>query len=142
MTALIFVTSLTDYDEVLFEDFTQNRLVESLLVWEELANSVHFQKVPILLFFNKLDLFQDKYMVRRIPLNVSEKFPDAPTEFDVTLAVDWYSRLFLSKKTKGDRDSVYIHTTTAIDSQQIDDVFKDVKEILLLKTMATQGMIS
>ena len=142
VTALIFVASLTEYDEVLFEDQDKNRLQESLDVFEELSNSAHFVSTPILIFLNKLDLFEDKYLRLRIPLNVSGLFPDAPAgEPNVEEAVEWISQQFVKRRTKYDPTLIYIHTTTAVDADQVDHVFRDVKEIVLLRSMSQQGLV-
>jgi len=142
VTALIYVSSLTEYDEVLFEDKSKNRLKESLEVWEELVNTSHFATTPTLLFLNKLDLFEDKYVRRRIPLNESGLFPDAPAgEPDKDAAIEWVSSLFRERHRKADPTLLYIHTTVAVDANQVDTVFNDVKEIILLRTMGAQGMI-
>jgi GTPase SAR1 family protein len=42
VTALIFLASLTEYDEVLYEDQTKNRLQESLEVWSDIVNNASF----------------------------------------------------------------------------------------------------
>lgn len=142
VTALIYVASLTEYDEVLFEDKTKNRLLESLEVWEELVNSSHFLTVPILLFLNKLDLFEDKYVRRQIPLNVTGLFPDAPTgEPDVKVAIEWFTEQFKKRRTKSDPALLFVHTIAAVDANQVDTVFRDVKEIVLLRTMTAQGLV-
>jgi GTPase SAR1 family protein len=135
VTALIFVSSLTEYDEVLFEDKSKNRLKESLEVWEELVNSSHFTNTPTLLFLNKLDLFEDKYLVRKVPLNDAGLFPDAPQgEPDKDQAIAWISSLFQERHRKADPSLLYIHLTTAVDSTQVNQVFNDVKEIVLFRT--------
>jgi len=142
VTALIYVSSLTEYDEVLFEDKTKNRLLESLEVWEDLVNSEHFLQVPILLFLNKVDLFEDKYVRRKIPLNVSGLFPDAPSgEPNVQQAIDWISEMFKKRRTKSDTSLLYIHTIAAVDANQVDTVFRDIKEIVLLRMMNQQGLV-
>jgi len=142
VTALIYVASLTEYDEVLFEDKSKNRLQESLEVWEDLVNSLHFLQVPILLFLNKLDLFEDKYVRRRIPLNVTGLFPDAPSgEPDVKVAIEWFTEQFRKRRTKSDPALLFVHTIAAVDANQVDTVFRDVKEIVLLRTMGQQGLV-
>lgn len=142
VTALIFVASLTEYDEVLFEDKTKNRLQETLEVWEDLVNSANFINVPILLFLNKIDLFEDKYVRRRIPMNVTNLFPDAPAgEPSVPTAIEWYKEQFKKRRTKSDPALLYIHVMAAVDANQVDTVFRDVKEIVLIRSMSVQGLV-
>lgn len=141
VTALIFVVSLTEYDEVLFEDKAKNRLQESLEVWEELVNTSHFLNMPILLFLNKLDLFKDKLEIRKIGLNRSGLFPDAPVDATVEEGIAWITEQFQKRRVKSNPALLYVHTTVAVDADQINNVFKDVREIVLLRVMSSQGLM-
>ena len=158
VSALIFVASLTDYDEVLYEDHSKNRLEESLEVFNETVNSKHFLATPVILFFNKMDLFIEKYVRRGVPLNVSGCFPDAPKytpEFPI--AIEWISKKYLSQRTKGSGE-IKIHTTTgkvfvcvcvlkivlelmfnklAVDPNQVEKVFNDMKSVIILRHLAS-----
>ena len=59
ITAVIFVCALTEYNQVLREDIKQNRLKESLNLFDIACNRRYPDK-PILLFLNKKDLFAEK----------------------------------------------------------------------------------
>jgi len=63
---VLFCAALSGYDQNLREDTTQNRMVEALMLFEEVVNSAHFQSKPIILFLNKTDLFEAKYP--KVPL--------------------------------------------------------------------------
>ena len=56
---LILLPSL-GYDQVLREDRQVNRLIESLNLFEDVANSPYFGKAALILFLNKTDLFREK----------------------------------------------------------------------------------
>lgn len=66
VTAVIFVASLSEYDLYLFEDHTVSRLKESLELFSDMCNSKYFKEVPMILFLNKRDLFEQKYMVDKV----------------------------------------------------------------------------
>jgi hypothetical protein len=113
VTALIFVASLTEYDETLYEDHSKNRLQESLEVWGDVTNNAAFVATPVLLFLNKMDLFVEKYVRRGTPLNASGCFPGAPAYTpNFPLAIEWIKEQFKSRRTKSDPSLLYIHTTT------------------------------
>ena len=59
VTAVIFVCALTEYNQVLREDVKQNRLKESLNLFDIACNRRYPDK-PIILFLNKNDLFMEK----------------------------------------------------------------------------------
>ena len=60
VTAILFVGALSEYDQVLEEDDTTNRMKESLHLFEETINNEWFSATPIILFLNKQDLFEEK----------------------------------------------------------------------------------
>lgn len=72
VTAIIFVTAISEYDQFLYEDERQNRLIESLKVFEDICNKSYFSKVAMILFLNKIDLFEDKIQT----IDLTCVFPD------------------------------------------------------------------
>ncbi|KAG6875613.1 Guanine nucleotide-binding protein subunit alpha [Termitomyces sp. T32_za158] len=72
VTALVFLVSLSEYDQMLYEDESINRMQEALTLFDSICNSRWFVKTSIILFLNKIDLFAEK--LPRSPL--SEYFPD------------------------------------------------------------------
>ena len=53
VTALLFVASLSEYDQVLSEDRTRNRMKESLDLFEGINGLPWFRNIPVILFLNK-----------------------------------------------------------------------------------------
>ena len=72
MTAILFVTAISEIDQVLVEDEKQNRLMESLMIFEDICNKPYFRNTSMILFLNKIDLFEEK--IERVDLQ--ELFPD------------------------------------------------------------------
>jgi len=60
VTAVIFVAAISEFNQVLYEDNSMNRITEALLLFEEIANSKWFKQTSIILFLNKRDLFAEK----------------------------------------------------------------------------------
>mmetsp|Transcript_14502 Transcript_14502/g.38568 ORF Transcript_14502/g.38568 Transcript_14502/m.38568 type:complete len:126 (+) Transcript_14502:730-1107(+) len=67
ITAVIFVCALTEYNQVLREDVKQNRLKESINLFDIACNRRYPEK-PIILFLNKKDLFEEQ--IKKVDLNV------------------------------------------------------------------------
>jgi len=68
INAVIFLTAIDEYDgKVLEEDNHTNRLSDSLSLFEKISESSWFEKVPFILFLNKVDLFELK--IERVPLD-------------------------------------------------------------------------
>jgi len=60
VTAVIFVASMSCYDEKMFEDQEKNSMVDQLELFEKICNEPVFVKTSMILFLNKKDLFQNK----------------------------------------------------------------------------------
>lgn len=65
--------------------FIQNRMIESLVLFDSVVNSRWFMRTSIILFLNKVDLFKQK--LARSPL--SDYFPDYSGGNDVNRAAKY-----------------------------------------------------
>ncbi|KAF7316132.1 Heterotrimeric G-protein alpha subunit [Mycena indigotica] len=72
VTSIIFCAALSEYDQVLLEAQTQNRMQESLVLFDSVINSRWFLRTSIILFLNKIDVFKAK--LPKVPLN--KYFPE------------------------------------------------------------------
>eukprot|EP01083_Nonionella_stella_P314092 1130234_1 len=68
VTAVIFVASLSCYDEVLFEDYSVNSMVDQLELFDKICNHDAFSETGFILFLNKKDLFKDKIKDRALTI--------------------------------------------------------------------------
>ena len=60
VTAVLFVASISDYNQTLYEDESTNRMMEALSLFEEICNSKWFKNTAMILFLNKRDIFAEK----------------------------------------------------------------------------------
>lgn len=135
--AVLFVAAISEYDQVLFEDDSQNRMTEALSLFGEICNSRFFSNTAMILFLNKKDLFQEKINV--VPLTVC--FPEytGPNTFDAT--VEYITQQFLDRNTDKVKKQVYVHMTTATDTSNVSFVFNAVKDIILQINLRGSGFI-
>jgi len=141
VTAVIFVTAISEYDQVLFEDRSKNRLDEALSLFEEICNSRWFSTIPIMLFLNKKDLFEKKFLEQKIPLNVSGLFPSAPeNNTDLKQGLDWITGQFLIRRKNASKD-VYTHVTTATDPGNVRAVFDLCRSVMLKRNLLNSGFV-
>jgi len=125
VTAVIFCAALSEYDQKLREDDTQNRMMESLLLFEDIVNCPPFKAIPFIIFLNKTDLFREK--LEKVPLNTLFTDYTGGAEFDK--ACDFVKSKFILQ-IRGEK-SVYPHYTCAVSTENIKTVFKDVRDTLL-----------
>jgi GTPase SAR1 family protein len=140
VTAVIFVAAISEYDQVLYEDETTNRMVEALDLFDEICNSRWFRETPIILFLNKRDLFLEK--IQRVPLTVC--FPHYNGKpYDYDSGVDFLQVQFEEKnKTQRKDDKIYTHVTCATDSRNIQHVFNSVKDMIIRQSLRDAGLMS
>ena len=110
VTAVIFVGAISEYDQVLYEDATQNRLVEAVLLFEEIANCKWFSSTAIILFLNKRDLFEDKFAKKQVPLNVTglPLFQGAPEKIRCRACLQMATEA-IHETGKGGKGSLYTY---------------------------------
>ncbi|VDN09709.1 unnamed protein product [Dibothriocephalus latus] len=68
VTAIIFCVAMSEYDQVLREDETMNRMQEALNLFDSICNNKWFVDTSMILFLNKKDLFAEK--IKRSPLTI------------------------------------------------------------------------
>mmetsp|Transcript_5207 Transcript_5207/g.6046 ORF Transcript_5207/g.6046 Transcript_5207/m.6046 type:complete len:360 (-) Transcript_5207:797-1876(-) len=134
VTGVLYVAAASEYDQPLFEDKSRNRLVEALGLFGSVANTATFKETTMILFLNKSDIFRDKLCVRKIPLNVSGEFPDAPDTFDYDAGVQWLQNKFI-EQSNGANKLVYAHVTTATDKSNIGVVIDAVRTTVLKEAL-------
>ncbi|KAJ3431454.1 guanine nucleotide-binding protein g(o) subunit alpha [Anaeramoeba flamelloides] len=136
VTAILFVSSLSEYNQLLYEDEDINRMEESLKLFYEQCNSRWFKEVPFILFLNKFDLFKEK--IKKFPLK--DLFPDYDGGDDVDKAKDFIRDKFVSKCNNEDK-RIYVHYTTATDSENVKIVFAMVQDIIVNKKVSEFGVL-
>lgn len=137
VTAVLFVGVLSEYDQVLYEDATVNRMVETLVLFEDACNSHWFKKTAIILFLNKRDLFEEK--IKRVPLTVCPVFAGyngPPNDYDagVTAMEEAFQQRSGGRK-------IYSHVTCATDTTNVAAVFLAVKDITIRRALGDAGLV-
>jgi len=137
VTAIIFFAALSEYDQKLSEEETTNRMSEALKLFKELSNYKCFAEkdTAIILFLNKYDLFTRK--IERVPLK--EYFPQYTGSSDADEASDYIKQKFL--ECSPPNKQIYVHKTTATDTDNIKHVFRAVKDIIVSAYLKTMGLL-
>lgn len=135
VTSIIFCVALSEYDQVLLEESGQNRMAESLVLFESVINSRWFLRTSIILFLNKIDLFKVK--LPKVPLE--KYFPEYTGGADVNKAAKYI--LWRFTQLNRARLSIYPHLTQATDTGNIRLVFAAVKETILQNALRDSGIL-
>jgi guanine nucleotide-binding protein G(i) subunit alpha len=130
VTSIIFCVALSEYDQVLLEENgqvspplsisaitpaanDQNRMQESLVLFESVINSRWFLRTSVILFLNKIDVFKQK--LPKVPL--VHYFPEYTGGSDINKAAKYI--LWRFTQTNRARLSVYPHLTQATDTSNV-----------------------
>lgn len=128
VTSILFLVSSSEFDQVLMEDRLTNRLTESLNIFETIVNNRVFSNVSIILFLNKTDLLEEKVQIMSIKDYFLEFEGNPHCLRDVQ---KFLVECFRNKRRDQQQKPLYHHFTTAIDTENIRLVFRDVKDTIL-----------
>ncbi|CAO2645892.1 Guanine nucleotide-binding protein subunit alpha-13 [Lemmus lemmus] len=128
VTSILFLVSSSEFDQVLMEDRLTNRLTESLNIFETIVNNRVFSNVSIILFLNKTDLLEEKVQV----VSIKDYFLDFEGDPHCLRDVQKFLvECFRGKRRDQQQRPLYHHFTTAINTENIRLVFRDVKDTIL-----------
>ncbi|RKF57257.1 Guanine nucleotide-binding protein alpha-1 subunit [Golovinomyces cichoracearum] len=136
VTTILFLVAISEYDQLLFEDETVNRMQEALTLFDSICNSRWFIKTSIILFLNKIDRFKEK-----LPISpMKNYFPDFEGGDDYALACDYILNRFVSLNHH-ETKQIYTHFTCATDTTQIRFVMAAVNDIIIQENLRLCGLI-
>ncbi|TNY20341.1 heterotrimeric G protein alpha subunit B [Rhodotorula diobovata] len=139
VNVLVFVAAISEYDLVLYEDETVNRLAEAAMLWESIAGSRWFGSSAFVLMLNKIDLFADKILGAGPPL--IDYFPDytgPPRDLDA--AKSYMKAKFVALNPRKER-GLYVHLTCATDTNQARVVLAAVMDQVLTRLLSEVGLM-
>ncbi|KAF9001016.1 guanine nucleotide binding protein, alpha subunit [Cyathus striatus] len=126
ITHIIFCASLSEYD--------QNRMNESLTLFESIVNSRWFLRTSFILILNKVDVF--KLKIKKVPLE--HHFHDYTGGCDIKKAVKYILWTFM-QLNRG-KLSVYPHLIECTSTSDIWFVFLALNEIILQNLLKDSGV--
>ncbi|VDO28337.1 unnamed protein product [Brugia timori] len=168
VSAVIYVAAISEYAEVLFEDNTTNRMVESMCLFETICNSRWFFNASIILFLNKKDLFIEKLKSKSIriafphyngQLNklsllsickilkcsfslITNHNPDLtyfPGPQTYEDSIAFITKSFEALNTNPEK-TIYVHQTCATDTSQVQIILDNVIVMVIEKNLKKVGM--
>ncbi|XP_075258769.1 guanine nucleotide-binding protein G(i) subunit alpha-1-like [Convolutriloba macropyga] len=136
VTAIIFCVALSAYDQVLAEDEETNRMHESMQLFESICNNKWFVTTSIILFLNKMDLFEAK--IELSPL--TKCYPEYAGENTYNEAGRYIQVKFENLNKRKQTKEIYPHFTCATDTTNIQFVFDAVTDVIVKKNLQECGL--
>ena len=134
---MLFVSSLSCYDQNLFEEEDVNAMHESIRLFDLVVNNRYFKNTSMILFLNKRDLFQEKIKEKTI----KNCFPDYDgPDCQYEPALKYITEIFVSCNTDSMRQ-IYSHVTCATDAGNVQRVFHDVQHGVVVAALQRNGIM-
>ena len=135
-TAIVFLTAISEYDEVLAEDISQNRMRKDLALFNLVMSYPRLKDSAIFLFLNKTDLFMEKIVKSPLSTHFPEyrefQYRGEPAkDHDADAAKVFIKSLFLSVNPEPDHRCIFYLFTNATDTNNVKWVFEYVRDKLL-----------
>merc|ERR1712080_27582 len=129
ITAVIFLTAISEYNQVLWEDNNVNRIIESKQLFSDLLTNPYFLDTCFIVFFDKKDLFEEK--IKHVSLK--KYFPSYEgRDYNAEEAIKFIKGLF----TTGERKNrIYTFDTVAINKENAAFVSRAVQDIIFNKIL-------
>lgn len=130
VTSILFLVSLSGYDQCLIEDKDANQMQDAMTIWDSICHSQWFKSTSIILFLNKNDVFERKVEHS----DIKNFFPDFDGEpRDARAGREYFRRRFgrLAQKANTKEREIYIHVTTATDTAMLRVVMAAVEDTII-----------
>ncbi|KAM6894685.1 guanine nucleotide-binding protein G(q) subunit alpha-like [Lycodopsis pacificus] len=127
VTSIMFLVAISEYDQVLVESAKENRMEESMALFQTIITSGWFHRSSVMLFLNQIDLLEEKILHSHL----IDYFPeyDGPQR-DVKAAQQFILDKFVGLNPNEKR-IIYSHFTCATDTNDIRFVFRAVRDHIL-----------
>jgi len=152
VAAIIFVTALSAYDQVLAEDGSTNRMVEALQLFKSVCNSPWFRDTTLILFLNKMDIFEWKvkksklkdycpnFAEYREKLIQQRELAGEPQASEAADGMQYITNKFMSMN-RIPKKVIYYHYTCATCTASTDSIFDAVTDNVLRRNLIGCGLI-
>mmetsp|Transcript_11844 Transcript_11844/g.15483 ORF Transcript_11844/g.15483 Transcript_11844/m.15483 type:complete len:364 (+) Transcript_11844:88-1179(+) len=139
VNAIIFIAAINEYDQYFVRDGKKyNRLAESLQLFREICENEYLQNCSIILYLNKIDLFQER--VLQSSISCSPEFADFQGKNDAKLGVKYFTYLFLRCNRNKDR-TIYGHLTCALDTDAMSKILQACIQQILESSLKATGIL-
>ncbi|XP_049309476.1 guanine nucleotide-binding protein G(q) subunit alpha-like isoform X4 [Bactrocera dorsalis] len=135
VTAVIFLTSLSEYDQTLSEAKGLSRMEESKGLFRAILSTSYFRKSSIILFLNKQDLLEEKIMTSHLV----DYYPEYEGPKQNADSAKYFIRQMFEAMVDKDR-KIYTHYTCATDTRNFRVVFLAVQDTIMSHYLESIGI--
>ena len=127
MHSILFFVASNEFDQFVLDEQRQNRLIESTDIFELICNNKALVNVSIILFLNKTDLLAEKI----VNSSIADYFPSFSGNPRCLTDVQQFELSLFDRRRKYRSQQLYHHFTTAVDTENLLIVWRDVRDMIL-----------
>ncbi|KAK3815977.1 MAG: guanine nucleotide-binding protein alpha-1 subunit [Linnemannia gamsii] len=135
--AIIFMSAISAFDQGCDDNPNLNRLQDCLMLFNEIANHKLFLHTSMIVFLNKIDIFQRKLQSGTM---VNQYFTDYNGPNDYFSTTVFFQYRFL-EQCKDLQKQVYTHFTHATDTKQMKVIVVAVNVIIQRLNLRNSGLL-
>jgi len=127
INVVIFVVSLSDFNQMLFEEKSEGRTEDSIQLFEATIKSKGFSNLPLFLVFNKVDEFRKKFC--KYPDSFRKAYPMYQGEMsDPDAAIQYIISTYKSRipTDRPENAHLYTYVTCAVDMEEMRSTFEEL----------------
>jgi GTPase SAR1 family protein len=135
---LMFVVSLSDFDQCMFEDEAISRTKDSMELFGSIANSAIFESRQIFLVLNKVDIFQKK--LTQFPDKFKNAYPGFSGDIsNIEQAIEHVKKSFIEKLNPNRSPDAWVEAIPccAMDKDSIRQLFQKIGKKVLAQFRST-----
>ncbi|KAJ7504961.1 guanine nucleotide binding protein, alpha subunit [Mycena galericulata] len=129
--AIIFLASISAFDQVLAEDSRVNRLADSLELWKAIVSNNLLEKANMILFLNKVDILQAKLASGIRLADFLPSYGRRPNDFDSASRYVKHQFSSILKQSSIIPRIFYCHLTNVIDNKSTTYVLAGIRDHLM-----------
>ena len=136
ITCVLFVASLSSYDQVMMEESDVNRMVDSIVLFQDLANNKQLEDKQFILFLNKKDIYEKKIKTK----NIIDYFPGYKgASGDIAQGIKYFESKFLDQKIVSKQ--ITSHVMSCTDTEDMKDIISTVIQTVLMGRLRDTGVV-
>jgi GTPase SAR1 family protein len=122
VSMLVYVVAISEFDQLCYEDDRTNRSMESLALFKDTVNNPFFKEIPVVLLFNKNDIFEEKLKNK----SIDGTFPEYNGGKEMEAAAEYIKARFLAETEK----PITVLHTVATDLDALEKAFAEIQNIV------------
>ncbi|KAJ7138460.1 G-protein alpha subunit-domain-containing protein [Mycena crocata] len=139
--AIIFLAPMSCFDQYLREDSSVNRLEDSVALWKTICSNTILQRVSLILFLNKYDIFDRKL---KSGIQLSKYLPSYKDRLnDVQTASSYLRSQFrgIHKRLSPSPRAYYSYFTSVTDAPSSVKIIGSVRETVVRQNLTSSALI-